>query len=158
MRTRTPAKFTEAVRAAYVKALEKLASHKAASAAVRVHYATAWKWRNRDEGFAAECEAALGRSYGELLGVARKLAIEGLVTETYDKHGKVISTKRVYSERILLKMLARLDPAGWSDKVQVDQKVTATVRQRIKVEDMTPAQRTAARRFLATIPDEPSLN
>ena len=75
-----------------------------------------------------------------------------------NQNGKVISTKRVYSERILLKMLARLDPAGWSDKVQVDQKVTATVRQRIKVEDMTPAQRTAARRFLATIPDDPARN
>ncbi len=159
MRTRKPAKFTADVRAAYVEALANLASHKAASAHVGVAYCTAWKWRNKLPEFKAECEDALGRAYGELLTVARKLAIEGLVEETYDKHGEVVTRKRRYSERILLKMLARLDPTGWSDKVQVDSKATVEIQdQRIKVEKMTPVQRRKAREFLATLPDDPERN
>ena len=159
MRTRTPAKFTPAVRAAYVEALGKLASHKAAAAHVGVAYCTAWKWRKKDPIFAAECEQALGEAYGELLHVARKLAIEGLVIETLDKAGNVIKTERRYSERILLRMLARLDPAGWSDKLHVDSKTTVELSdKRIKVEDMTPAQKRAARDYLRTVPDDVSRN
>lgn len=159
MRTRRPAKFTPAVRAAYVEALARLASHKAAAAHVGVAYCTAWKWRKKDPELEAECENALGQAYGELLTVARKLAIEGLVIETLDKAGNVIKTERRYSERILLRMLARLDPAGWSDKLQVDSKSTVEVHdKRIKVEAMTPSQRRAARRFLETIPEDPSRN
>lgn len=159
MRTRKPDRFTADVRASYVKALEKLSSHKAASAAVGVHYTTAWKWRKKEPEFEAECEAALGRFYGELLAVARKLAIEGLVEETYDKHGKVISCKRRYSERVLLKYLMKLAPKAWGDKVQVDGKTTVEVHdKRIKAEDMTPVQRRAARRFLSTVPDDVARN
>ncbi len=159
MRTRKPEKFTADVRAAYVEALARLASHKAAAAHVGVAYCTAWKWRKKDPELEAQCEAALGRAYGELLTVARKLAIEGLVEETYDKAGKVIARKRRYSERILLKMLARLDPAGWSDKLQVDSKATVEVTdKRIEVEKMTPEQRRKAREFLKTLPDAPERN
>jgi hypothetical protein len=159
MRTRKPEKFTAAVRAAYIEALARLASHKAASAHVGVHYTTAWKWRKREPEFEASCEAALGRAYGELLTVARKLAIEGLIVETFDKAGNVITRKRVHSERILLKYLAKLDPAGWGDKVQVDSKATVEVTdKRIRVEDMTTAQKRAARRFLETVPDDVSRN
>ncbi len=159
MRTRTPAKFTADVRAAYVEALAKLASHKAASAAVKVHYNTSHKWRKREPEFEAECEAALGRHYSELLDMARKWAIEGLVEETYDKEGKVTGKRKRYSERILLKMLARAAPEGWSDKVQVDSKATVEIQdKRIKVEKMTPEQRRAGRAFLATLPDDPSQN
>jgi hypothetical protein len=159
MRTRKPAKFTADVRAAYVEALANLASHKAASAHVRVAYCTAWKWRKKDEEFAAACDDALGRAYGDLLKVARMLAIEGLVEETLDKHGAVVTRKRKYSERILLKFLAKLDPAGWSDKVQVDSTATVEIQdKRIEVEKMTPEQRRAGRAFLKTIPDDPSRN
>lgn len=159
MRTRRADKHKATVRAAYVEALQKLASHKAASAAVGVHYTTSWKWRKNEADFAEACDRALGRSYGELLAVARKLAIEGLVVETFDKAGNVVSRKRVYSERILLKFLAKLDPAGWSDKVQLDSKSTVEIRdKRIRAEDMTPGQRRAAREFLATLPDDVSRN
>ncbi len=155
----TPDVFTLPVQAAFLEALERCGVYTAAAAAVGLTYATVYRHRKRYPEFQEQCDKALGRNYDELLSVARKLAVEGLVTETYDKAGNVISSKMVYSERILLKMLARLDPAGWSDKVQVDQKVSAEIRtERIKVEDMTPAQRRAARDFLATIPDSPDRN
>ena len=159
MRTRIPAKFTETVRAAYVEALAVHASHKAAAAHVGVHYATALRWRNRDDAFEAECKAAMGRHYDDLLAVARRWAVEGLVVETYDKAGNVTGKKRIHSERILLKMLARANPAAWGDKVQVDSKGTVEVHdKRIKTESMTPAQLRAARDFLKTIPDDPARN
>ena len=155
MRTRTPEKFTDAARAAYLEALEKLASHKAASAHIGVHYTTVWKWRQKDTAFGEACDAALGKHYKELLAVARTWAIEGIVEETYNKEGKVIAKRRRFSERILLKMLARLRPADWGDKVQVDQKGTLEVTdKRIRTEDMTPEQLRAGRVFLATLPDD----
>ncbi len=155
----TPDVFTPALQEAFLEALKNCGVYTAAAAAVGLTYRLVYQFRQRNPDFQERCDKALGRNYGELMDVARKLAIEGLVTETYDKAGNVISSKRVYSERILLKMLARLDPAGWSDKVQVDQKVSAEIRtERIKVEDMTPAQRRAARDFLATIPDSPDRN
>jgi hypothetical protein len=139
--------------------LAKTASHKAASAAVGVAYCTAWKWRKRDDVFAAACDDALGRAYGELLAVARKLAIEGLVEETYDKAGNVVSRRRKYSERILLKFLAKLDPAGWGDKLHVDGKQTVELEdKRLPVEKMTPEQRRLARNFLRSIPDDVQRN
>ena len=155
----TPDVFTSTLQEAFLDALRNCGVYTAAAASIGLTYATVYRHRQRNPDFQELCDKALGRNYEALLEIARKLAIEGLVTETYDKVGNVISSKRVYSERILLKMLARLDPAGWSDKVQVDQKVTGEIRtERIKVEDMTPAQRRAARAFLDTIPDAPERN
>ena len=155
----TPDVFTPPRKEAFLEALKRCGVYTAAAASVGLAYHTVYRHRKQDPAFQEACDNALGRNYDELLSVARKLAVEGLVTETYDKAGNVISSKMVYSERILLKMLARLDPAGWSDKVQVDQKVTGEIRtERIKVEDMTPAQRRAARQFLATLPDMPERN
>lgn len=159
MRKRTPEKFTAVARAAYLEALANLASHKAASAHVGVHYNTALKWRKVDPTFDAACDDALGQHYSDLLTIARKWAIEGLIEETYDKNGKLIGKRRKYSERILLKMLARAAPAGWGDKVQVDSKGTLEVHdKRIRTEDMTPVQRRAARDFLRTVPDDVARN
>lgn len=151
----TPDRFTAARKEAFLVALERSGEYKAACAAVAISYQTVYEHRQRSAEFQTACDDALGRQYDELMKIARKLAVEGLVTETYDKHGKVISSKRVYSERILLKMLARRDPAAWSDKVQIDQKVSGEVKhRRIKVEDMTRSQKRAARDFLKTIPDD----
>ncbi len=142
-----------------MEALERCGAYTAAAASVDLAYTTVLRHRQRNPDFQERCDKALGRNYGELLGIARKLVVEGLVTETYDKNGKVISSKRVYSERVLLKMLTRLDPKGWSDKVQVDQHVTGEIKaERVKVEDMTPSQKRAARAYLATIPDAPERN
>ena len=152
----TPDRFTPAAKAAFLVALERSGEYKAACAAVSISYHCVYDHRQRYPEFQVACEDALGRNYDKLLKVAYKLAVEGLITETYDKNGKVLTSKRTYSERILLKLLGRRDPAAWSDKVQVDSKATVEVRdRRVKTEDMTPRQQRAAREYLKSLLDEP---
>ncbi len=155
----TPDVFTLPVQEAFLEALKRCGVYTASAASVGVSYHTILRHRRDRPEFQELCDEALGRNYAEALDIARKLAIKGLVKETYDKNGKVISSKTDYSERILIKILTKHDPAAWSDKVAIDQKVSAEIRSvRIKVEDMTPAQRRAARAYLATIPDAPERN
>ncbi len=159
MRKRPPEKFTDDVRAAYLEALAQTASYKASAAHVGVHYTTALRWRQKDAAFQEACDTALSSHYRELLAAARQWAIDGIIEETYDKAGNVTGKRRRRSERILLRMLARANPAAWGDKVQVDSKGTVEIQdKRIKTEDMTPEQLRAMRALLATIPDDPARN
>lgn len=155
----SPNRFDDKCKTAFLVALERSGEYKAACAAVSISYQTVYDHRQKYPDFQTACEDALGRNYACLLKVAYKLAVEGLITETYDKEGRVVHSKRTYSERILLKLLGRRDPAAWSDKVQVDQKATVEVRdKRVKTEDMTPRQQRAAREYLKTLLDDPARN
>ena len=153
-------KFDEETRGAFLLALERSGEYTAAAASVGVSYSCALDYRNRHPEFEEACKRARGRLIGELMASVRKMAIDGItVEEVVGADGKSRVLKKRFSERVLLKWLSRLE-RKWGDKVQVEQ--SGTVQHvhagRIEVEQLTKEQRHAARRFLATLPDEPSRN
>lgn len=151
-----PPDFDEETKGAFVAALERLGSIRAAAAACGVAERTVHRHKQQDEDFADACARAQGRLAGKLLGVARDLAIEGVLEQVYDKDGNLVRERRRYSERVLLRWLARLMPDDWSDTIKVDKTVSGRVEHEhsgaIKVEDMTTEQRRLVRRLLTEDP------
>ncbi len=155
---RDPRKFTPHKRTLYLKALEQSGEIAPCAAAVEVSRQCIYDTMKRDPDFRDACEEAQGRLDAKIMATVERLAVEGTVVYTYDKNGKVATEKRVFSERVLLAWLKRRHREDWGDKVEVDQRVSGTViqEQRIRVEDMTPAQLRAARAFVATLPRVPA--
>lgn len=149
--------MTPAAKGAYLLALQRLGSQRAAAASIGVHETTIINHRKKDPAFAEACEKAKGRLAEELVGTARKLAIQGVEEPIFDRSGNQIGTKRKYDARVLLRWLARLLPEEWSDTVKVDTTVTGTVEHEhkgtLRVEDLTPRQQRLMRELLG---DEPA--
>ena len=153
----TPTVFRDDVRAAFLLAYERSGSVNAAAASAGVSERVVRYHRDTDPEFRDEMAAALGRLDEEMMRQVKHLALEGVEEPIFDKLGTQIGTKRRYSERVLLAWLKRLESGSWLDRQRVE--VAGTVQHehsgRIEVADMTPEQRLAARRFLATLPDAP---
>ena len=158
-----PDKFTDDVRAAYLQALEKLGTYSAAAAAVGICTATSINYRKKHPEFQRQCDGALGRLEGQLMETVRKLAVDGVQEPVYDKNGEQIGSKRKYSPQMLLAWLKRHETGSWAEQRRLQVEHSGEVQHkhsgRIEVEQLTAEQKQAARRFLATLPDEePSLN
>jgi len=141
-------------KAAFVLAYERTGEKKAAAAAVGVTRQTIYNHLETDPAFREACEAARGRLLESCIATLKKLAIDGVEKTTFDKDGNKVSVTRVYSERMLLAWLKRLEREKWGDKVAVDQTVHATVR---NTHEITPAQldrvqRSRVRDLLDTLP------
>ena len=151
-----PTKFTPILQAVYLEALESTGEVSSSASLAEVSRQCIYDRMKADPEFLAACEAAQGRLDARIMGTVRKLAVEGTTVYTYGKDGKVATEKVVFSERVLLAWLKARHRDIWGDKVEVDQTLHGTVisEQRIRVEDMTPAQLTAARAFVATLPAE----
>lgn len=158
----TPNKMTPTAKATFLLALARLGNHRAAAASIGVHVMTTIRHRQADPDFAEACEKALGRLGEELVSTARMLAIEGVAEPIFDRAGMEIGTKRRYSERVLLRWLARLMPEDWNDKVQVDQTIAGKVevehKGAIRVQDLAPKQRRLVRELLGDGAEDPSRN
>jgi hypothetical protein len=154
-----PTKFTPAKQAAYLAALEETGEVSSSAALVKVSRQCVYDRMKADPEFLTACEEAQGRLDARIMATVRKLAVEGTTVYTYGKDGKVATEKRVFSERVLLAWLKARHRERWGDKVEVDQNVHGTVvsEQRIRVEDMSPEQLRAARAFVATLPEGPSM-
>lgn len=149
--------FTAELKALFVAAYEDTGEKKAAAAAVGMTRQTIYNHLGTDPEFAAACEAARGRLLAVCVGQLRKLAIDGVKKTTYDKDGKKVSETMIYSERMLLAWLKRLERDKWGDKIAVDQKVT--VKEETKPQDIPPHAREKLREALAAIRrDTPSTN
>ena len=149
---RTPSKllkFTADRQSIFLTALAKNGEVVASAAVAGVTRQCVYDRQNADPEFRAACKAAKGKLLEELVAVARKLAIEGLAEKVYDRAGKEIGEKVKFSERVLLKWLARVAPAEWGDKLRVDQKITAKVTHRtVKPKDLSPESRAHVRGLL----------
>lgn len=144
-----PSKFTPERQAVFLTALAKNGEIVASAAVANVSRQLIYDRQNSDPAFKAACKRAKGKLLEELVDVARKLAIEGLVEKQYDRSGREIGEKVKFSERVLLKWLARVAPAEWGDKLRVDQKITAKVTHRtVKPKDLSPESRAHVRGLL----------
>ncbi len=149
-----PTKFDEEKRGAYLLALERSGEVTAASASVGVCRQTIYQHMHDDDGFRDACERAVGRLIEKAMAVAKTLALEGLVEKFYDpKTGELVREKRTYSERILLKLLARHQPREWGDKVAIDQTVKGDVKvTRVEPKELTRPARNRVRDLLDELP------
>ncbi len=135
-------KFTPERQAVFLAALAKTGEIVASAALAGVARHTVYDRMKADPDFAAACKHARAVLLSRLVAVAEKLAIEGLVEEQFDRNGKKIGEKRKYSERVLLRWLARAAPEQWGDKIKIDQKVSAKVEHRtVKPRDLSPEGR-----------------
>lgn len=144
-----PRKMTPDVKAAFLNALAKLGEPKAACAAARISWPTMARERKRDPEFAEGYKEAMAALDEELMGVARMLAIEGVLEETLDpRSGKVIRRRRRYDARLLEKWLKRRMPQEWGDKVRVEASGTINHVAQLAPADLTALQRRAMRQLL----------
>ena len=148
-----PSKLTPARQAVYLKALEGCGEVTASAATAGITRRTVYARMDADPDFKDACDKAKGALIGRLMATCETLALEGVLHETFDpKTGNVIRRKRVFDARIVLAWLKRLEREKWGDQVKVNKQVQVTHTARIEVENMTPESRTAARKFLATLP------
>lgn len=150
----TPYKFDDARKATFLSELERLGSYRAACAAINIDRTTILRHRKTDDDFAEACEKALERLTEKLITVARMLAIDGVIEESFDKTGRVIRKRVRHDTKILLRMLASRDPENWSEtrKIEHDHKgsVDHNHKGSIKVEELNTEQQRAARILLQT--------
>ena len=150
--------FDAEQKAAFVLAYERSGEKKAAAAAVGVTRQTIYNHLAKDSQFVADCEAARGRLLEKCISRLKHLAIDGVTKTTYDKDGNKVSVTKIYSERMLLAWLKRLEREKWGDRVDVNQKVSGTVEHRTPITQVPKEARTRLRDALAELPDLPSQN
>lgn len=80
-----------------------------ASAAARLSARSAYRLRARSPGFAAAFDTAQQLAVGRLSALAFDRAIHGR-TEQIWQHGDLVAEKRLPSDKLLMWLLARLDP------------------------------------------------
>lgn len=80
-----------------------------ASAAARLTARSAYRLRARSPGFVAAWDTADQLAVGRLSAIAFDRAINGR-TEQIWEHGELVAEKRLPSDRLLIWLLARLDP------------------------------------------------
>lgn len=154
-----PLKFDAERRAAYLLAYERIGEVAPAAAAVGVHRSTIYGTMAKDPDFKEACDVALARLLDKAHATLRKIAIDGVVTKTYDKEGNLVREETKYDTRALLRFLARHDPA-WRDKVEVDQTVTGSMEHTHSVQpkDLSRSARSRVRDLLDELPKDASRN
>lgn len=140
-------------KAAFVLAYERSGEKKAAAAAVGVNRDTVYEHLAKDPEFKADCEAARGRLLETCIKRLKHLAIDGVTKTTYDKDGVVVAVTKIYSERLLLAWLKRLERDKWGDKLRVDQKVSGIVEHRTPITQVPREARNRLRDALDALPD-----
>lgn len=150
-----PLKFDAERQEQFLRLMEDSGEVTACAAAVGVHRQTVYGAMQRDPAFKERVEIARMKLGQKALARAKHLAIDGVLETTYDKDGNVIKERRVYSTRLLLRLMERHFPE-WGDKVQIDQTVSGEVEHvhSVKPRDLSRAARMKVRELLAELPDE----
>jgi len=103
----------------YIETLAETGSVHLAAKAAGLSARSAYALRVRSPAFSAAWDAAQQLAVGRLSALAFDRAIHGRVEQVYH-HGELVGERRVPSERLLMWLLARLDPhrfaAPWERK------------------------------------------
>lgn len=105
-----------------MEALAGGASVTAAAAAAGVGRATAYEWRQEDQDFAAEWDAAVEAGTDKLEDEAWRRAVDG-VDEPLVSAGVLVTTMRRYSDGLLTTLLKARRPGTYKDRVEVSGKL-----------------------------------
>ena len=97
----------------YIETLAETGSVHLAARTAGLSARSAYALRVRSPGFAAAWDAAQQLAVGRLSAIAFDRAIHGRVEQVYHQ-GELVGERRVPSERLLMWLLARLDPARFA--------------------------------------------
>lgn len=110
------------VRSLFLAALGESGELAPSAAAAGVCRSTVYDHLERDEAFAAECDAAVGKLRQKAHETLKKIAVDGIKEQVYDKDGNLISEKTKYDVRALLRLIERHD-RQWRTGLDINQKV-----------------------------------
>lgn len=102
--------FTPLRQRAFLRALTETGDVRAACAKVGLSNEAAYRARSTYPAFAAAWDRALGQSVAVLEQVAYERAVEGVEEQVWHA-GKVVGTRRRYSEVLLRSLVVKADPA-----------------------------------------------
>lgn len=97
----------------YIETLAETGSVHLAAKTAGLSARSAYALRVRSPAFSAAWDAAQHLAVGRLSAIAFDRAIHGRVEQIYH-HGELVGERRVPSERLLMWLLARLDPARFA--------------------------------------------
>ena len=95
------------------KFLEKLArtgNLHAAAADIGMSRSSMYKLMARDTAFRQRVEMARDKASGNLDEAAYKRGVEGVDKPIYNRNGQIIGTEKVYSDKLLMKLMEANDP------------------------------------------------
>ncbi len=133
-------------RETYLQVLRETGSHSAAArraspwAGKRGAVSTFKDLRHRDPIFEAQCQRALSDALGKFEQLAMRLAEEGDRRPIFDKNGALLGHETRHDSRLILAVLAKLNPGEWSQRSQVEHSgriVTANLNLNLGLE-LTP--------------------
>lgn len=122
-----PIKFDRGAKDRFIKVYEKRATWQHASDAAGVCAETARYHYNHDDEWKKEVDAAKERFINMLEDEATRRATDGDVETRLDKDGNIVSTKTVYSDRLLELQLKRWRKAEHASVIE--QTVEQTVKE-----------------------------
>ena len=130
----------------FIEALAETGSVHMAARSAGLSARSAYSLRIRSTNFAQAWDAAQQLAVGRLSALAFDRAIHGRVEQVYH-HGELIGEKRIPSERLLMWLLARLDPKRFAAPWE---------RRKDDVADPQTDAQTAFPALLAALVDTPS--
>jgi hypothetical protein len=134
---RPPGKFTVAARRKFLETLARGSTFTAAAEACGVSREAIYKRRRKDPTFAASIEAALSTGNQAIDDEIWRRAIDG-VDEPIVSAGKIIGTKRVYSDSLLIRLAESRMPEKYRHRSETQ--LTGKDGGPVAVQDMMPLE------------------
>ena len=106
-------------KAAFIAALTENGVVSKACEAAEIDRRTAYRWRKDDPDLAEQWEDALETFADKIEDAARQRAVDGW-DENVTSNGKVIGTKHVYSDSLLLALLKAKRPSQYRERQSLD--------------------------------------
>lgn len=114
-------RLTERRKETFLNALARTGSFPAASRAASPHASTRWgasktfrDEEKRNPEFASQVEEARLKAIGVIEQTIYDRAVDG-IEEPIWEHGKLVGTRKVYDNKLLMRLASKLEPA-WAEK------------------------------------------
>lgn len=125
--------FTPTKRNKFLKTLERTGNKNSAAAHAGVSRATVYALMSRNESFRAKVEMAHDKHTASLEEEVMRRAVDGVDEDIYFK-GKVVGSKKNFSDALLQKVLEAADPERYGKRSNVN------IEQNINVSDSAKAK------------------
>lgn len=105
---------------AFLAAFAELGVIKPACVAAKISREALNLWRREDREFEEKFMQARQDFADSIVGEAVRRARDGVEEDVYNKDGELVGTRRRYSDRLMLAMLAKVDPEGFRTNTRVE--------------------------------------
>jgi hypothetical protein len=105
---------------AYFKALAAHGQKVRAAAEAKIDRSTVWDRRQSDPAFAEAEAQAIAMAVEALESEAHRRAMGGEVEEHFDKAGRLIRRRKIFSDLLLLRALVKAETGSWRERNAVE--------------------------------------